>query len=749
MRKNLVIFISLLTLVSCGFWTNFTTYFNTYYNAERLISESEKEFEYQDEKTRGIEPRTFVPKYNIIKEDSDNYDDVPSFMNEFIISKTKLQPVRVKLDSVLIKGSKILAKKSESNFIEGTLYLMAQAYFYRSEWLPCEVKCGELIDIYPTGKKSPDAHLLMAKSLLIQKKFDYGKKVLSRTVDIAWQLERYDILSEAFRLQADLAIYQNDSEGALRPYKQAVAQTSDKTLKARWQLDLAALLYSLRQFERAEKAFEKVYEDYSPEYVQTFEAKLYRSISLSKLGRYWEADKILTDLESDGKWEEWIDYSKVGRLFLVKEKLKDTLDLTVDKYALDSMETYADTAMTGQKLLMAYQYDKGVDYYNESNYVQAKLYIDKSRRRRTEVFDEATQINKYLGQLLHNSSKGAGYFGKEKDFTKYNPTQFDKAAVSAFAIARVFDKFGKDDSTGYYYEQAAYLSSDTDPLKPKYLWAYSQFIREMDPDQENREMQLKADSLLQIIVDNYQTTEYYTESAKLLRLTNAYRIDEAKELYSSGVDHRKYENYDFAIAQFLKCVANHPKSEYAPKSLYQAGWIFENYQRRPDSAMKYYRILVDEYPNSIYAEDIVVSLAYLESVLVGSDVPDSIATDMKKRQLNLILSEEQINNNLPMPKIIQQPEENKGFFEKAKDFLRKQIGSAVDSNYNRLNDKIEKVQSIDPSKLQDIKVEDLKNFDPNDINSLTPADSSSLNNEIELPPITQDTLGSSLGNPKK
>ena len=200
-----------------------------------------------------------MPKYNIVKEDDDKYDDVPAFMGEFIISKSKLQPVRVKLDSVLIKGSKILSKKSESDYIEGTLYLMAQAYFYRSEWLPCEVKCGELIDIFPTGKKSPDAHLLLAKSLLIQKKFDYGKKVLSRTVDIAWQLERYDILSEAFRLQADLAIYQDDEEGALRPYKQAVAQTSDGTLKAKWQLDLAALLYSLRQYDRAEKAFETVF----------------------------------------------------------------------------------------------------------------------------------------------------------------------------------------------------------------------------------------------------------------------------------------------------------------------------------------------------------------------------------------------------------------------------------------------------------------------------------------------------------
>jgi hypothetical protein len=162
MKLSLVI-ISFFILASCGFWTNFTTYFNTYYNAERLISESEREFSYQEEKVRSRKPRTHVPKHNLLVESSFQKSDIPPFMQEFIISKAQLQPVRVKLDSVLIKGSKILAKKSESDFIEGTLYLMAQAYFYRSEWLPCEVKCGELIDIYPDGEKSPDAHLLLSK----------------------------------------------------------------------------------------------------------------------------------------------------------------------------------------------------------------------------------------------------------------------------------------------------------------------------------------------------------------------------------------------------------------------------------------------------------------------------------------------------------------------------------------------------------------------------------------------------------
>lgn len=702
MRIYLTIAIITLTLVSCGFWTNFTTYFNTYYNAERLITESEKEFAYQDEKSRAVKPRTHIPDYNLLVEDVDNKSDVPAFMTEFIISKAKLQPVRVKLDSVLIKGSKILANKSESDFIEGTLYLMAQAYFYRSEWLPCEVKCGELIDIYPDGEKSPDAHLLLAKSLLIQKKFDYGKKVLSRTVDVCWQLERYDILSEAFRLQADLAIYEDDLEEALRPYKQAIAQSNDSRLKAKWQLDMAVLLYKLRQFDRAEVAFDEVYDLYNPEYVQLFEAKLYRAISLAKLGRYEESDDLITELEEDGKWEEWQDYSKIGRLFLLKEKSNDTTDTTVSPRLLDSAENFADTSFVGQTLLMAYQYDKGAEEFYEGDYSRAKYFMDKARRRRTDIFDEATKINRYLGDLLTAQSKVSYYVGKPVNYDNRSTEQYDFAAQNAFLMGRTYEKFGMEDSIKFYYKEAYRLSSYHDPNRQKYIWAYANKIREED--------QLLSDSLLQVIVDKYPHTEYSAASQKILGFTEYYVIDSAKEVYSSGVEHRKFGNLNFAVKKFLECANEFPTSSYAPKALYHAGWIFENKQRRPDSAMKYYRILVNKYPNSEYAKDIVMSLAYLESILLGSEVPDSLNAEKMKKTILSTMTPEEIEKKYPGIKasdLNNVKQEDKGFFERATDFLKKQIGSTIDSSLNQINDKIEDLDSVrtmDPSQLKDFKL---------------------------------------------
>ncbi|HOK14563.1 MAG TPA: hypothetical protein PK007_06525, partial [Candidatus Kapabacteria bacterium] len=280
--QQLLLVFLLISLSSCFRYDNFTAYFNTYYNANRLLKEAEEEFSYQEEKKR-VMPRVLIPVQPVNIE-IPRRSGMPDFLQEFIINRFKRQPVNAKLDSIIIKGSKILAFKPKSDYVEDVLYLMAKTYFYREEWLPSQVKCSELIDKFPDGKLSPDAHLLLALNLLVQQKFYAGRIILSRTVDIAWQKKRYDILSDAFRIEAELALYENDLPAALKPYLQAVAQSDDQEMKARWQLELASLLFRMGMFERAEIEFANVLK-YKPDYLGFFEANLYRAASLIRLGR--------------------------------------------------------------------------------------------------------------------------------------------------------------------------------------------------------------------------------------------------------------------------------------------------------------------------------------------------------------------------------------------------------------------------------------------------------------------------------
>lgn len=181
---------------------------------------------------------------------------------------------------------------------------MAKSFFYKNEWVSCEIKCSELIDRFPMGDFSPDAHLLLAKTYLIERKYALGKTMLSRTVDIAWYKQRYDILSEAFRCIGEQALFEEDEEGALRPYRQAISQSEDGEIRARWQLELASLYYRLSKFDKAEKEYAKVLDE-SPELIAEFEADLLRASSLLYLKRFNEAETILNDLDNNENYKDW------------------------------------------------------------------------------------------------------------------------------------------------------------------------------------------------------------------------------------------------------------------------------------------------------------------------------------------------------------------------------------------------------------------------------------------------------------
>ncbi|MBC8124817.1 MAG: hypothetical protein H7X70_03705, partial [Candidatus Kapabacteria bacterium] len=81
-----------------------------------------------------------------------------------------------------------------------------------------------------------------------------GKQTLSRAIDVAWYKDRYDILSEAYRIQAEMAIEDGVMDKAVNPYKQAIEQCEDSEQRARWQIDVASIYYRLGEYALAEQA---------------------------------------------------------------------------------------------------------------------------------------------------------------------------------------------------------------------------------------------------------------------------------------------------------------------------------------------------------------------------------------------------------------------------------------------------------------------------------------------------------------
>lgn len=605
LRLVLISAVTMLIINACTNFDDFTTYFNTYYNADKLIKISEEEFEYQTELKRTT-PRVVIPDVNI-KTTAQNLSGVPPFMNEFIIDQKKLQPVKIKLDSVIIKGSKILARHPNSQYIEKTLYLMAVAYFYRNEWLPSQIKCNELVDRFFDGDLSPDAHLLLSKTYFIQRKFPSGNIMLSRTIDIAWQKERYDILSEAFRLQAEMALYNNDIEKAVRPYKQAIAQTSNSEIKAKWQLELATIYYRKSKFEQSYAEYYKAL-SYSPDYQGEFESYLYQALSLMRMQKYDAANEILSKLESKSIFEEWKAYIHNARM--------DMARLKTDDKEYTKLEKYADSAFINHPSGLAVYFQKGLDYYNKNDYTSARKYFAKTRVMKSPVYNQSERMFYYLNTWETKRNDAKPYLERFYTGNLTNDTNKRFLATSLFDVGRVHEQLDHPDSALVYYNLCNQVSPVNDTLTARYLYALSRMTTESN---------LKySDSLLEVIIERFPRTEYGKEAMKKMGYTDKFLIDSIADLYFSGNSLRNNREYSFAIKQYTNVYTKYPESKFAPKSLYAIGLIYERNLNNKDSALIFYDMLIQKYPRSEQAKELKLPVAYLNLIKKGEAIPDSL-----------------------------------------------------------------------------------------------------------------------------
>jgi len=593
----------------CAWFDNQTTYFNTYYNMKRIMTEVKEEFAFQDENKRN-KPRVLIPAMDSLRLVAAPPKHASyHFLKTFVIERAKLQPVATKVDSILIKGSKVVANHPKSKYIEGSLYLMAEAYFVRSEWVPSQQKCVELVERYADGDFSPDAHLLLAKDYLMQRKMSQGKQALSRAIDVAWYKDRYDVLSEAYRIQAEMAIEDGLMERAVNPYKQAVAQCEDGEQRARWQVDVGSIYYRLGQYALAEQAFVKVFDE-TPDALAEFEALLYRGASLSQLGRFDEAQKIFDGLDANKNFTEWNSFIEAERISLDRLRSESPKDPN-----LIARERNADTAFVGRPELMAQSFQKGMGLYKKGDYHEAMKYFAKAKVIRTPVYDVANKYFTLLKQWDDQRKKIRSIDQSLGIDTTYKDSLLTRKAAEEFLLGRVHEQLDSPDSALIYYKQAFANVHHTDPEAGRYLFSQARILRTTDPD--------AADSIFEVVAERWPKSEFAKEASANLGFTAEGGIDDAAELYRSGNSFRIVKDYGYAARQYMTIVEKFPDNDYAPKALYAMGWMYERDRKMNDSALYYYGLLLERYPRSQYAKDIHASVEYALAKLNGVEVSDS------------------------------------------------------------------------------------------------------------------------------
>jgi TolA-binding protein len=602
---------------------NGLAYFNTYYNANRLMVETEDEFFLYDEAHRTT-PRIIVIDEPTLVDDKPDNREVPQFIKTLVVKPEKLDRARVWVDSVIIKGSKILSRHAQSDLIDWTLYLMAKAYFYKSEWHDAQMKCQELIDNYPYSPLSPDAHLLLAETLLLQTKFTQAEKALLRTIDVAWGQRRYDALSEAFRIQAELAMHFDNLDDAVKPYRRAIAQADDRVQQSRWQLEIGLLFYRKRQFHDALAELAKV-SQFSPDALTKFEAELYTAAALTHLGEFDKAKKAFDALLSNRNYAEW-------RAFAYGEYIS-FLRLS-SRQGIDSVYAMIDTLGFKEPSATA-RYRQALALFKEDQYEGAQILFSKSLIETMPAFFYGSLYARLLADwkiYAPEAQNSVAFYRllREDSTTYFSPSQDSARRLAAFSIykfGRIHERLGKPDSALPYYQAAAAICPEADTNRARYLYAEAaiagldaQGAEAVGKKRLSRKRSSEyIDSLLSEIVALYPQTQQGIDARIRLGYTEQFSPDAIADIMKSADRFRQIKQFPQAVRKYKTVAEKYPDSKHAPRAMYAQAWLYEKELRQRDSALYWYKTLLERYPQSPFARDIQPSFLAMEEERAAQD----------------------------------------------------------------------------------------------------------------------------------
>lgn len=567
---------------SCQTYRNFTTYYNRFWNMERIMAEVEDEVDYYREQQGPPQPRYYVP-----------YDELQdeNFFSEHLNRRTlepdEVKANKIKLDSIILKGSLLMTRQAKSDYVDDAVFYISKAYFYMREWYQSQEQALSLIKNFPESKWQPDAHLIVAMDLLKQGQVEEAEKMLSRAVDVAFKFKRQDVLTEAFRLNADAQLAQGDPGGAIKPYERAILLSNSDEEQARWQYEIGVVYFRARNFEKAVEAFDKV-NDYGPDDLTKFETGLQRSVALRTLKEYDEADKQLSELAAEEDFKAWQGIVSAEKLSLESDRSGAGTFTPAELAAVDSAG--------GKEYALYGVYERGVRSFLAGDYPTALANFTIVQTAKTTFQKKAHHYTVWL--TYYEEQQFQAQQATRIPIIPFPDSLAQRTAAAYYNVARFFVTFNVNDSVEHYYRLSMKWAPEGSIEGGRVLYALSSFLRRKGNGVE-------ADSLLDVLATKYGDNEYAREARTQLGYTDNFIIDPAKDLYMAGRSlMANAADYPRALEKFGQVVRDYSFSEYAPQALYASGLIYEQYLNIPDSALYYYSLLLERYPNSLQAKSV-------------------------------------------------------------------------------------------------------------------------------------------------
>lgn len=587
------------------FYENSVSYFNAYYNASRLFREVEAE----------------------MKEPTASQKTDGSSAN---VPQAQLSPTgRQKLTIVIDKCSNILAFHPSSSLVDDALLLTGKSYYYLGEFAKAERKFTEVLAQYPNSPLVLESQLWLVRSLLQLKNDESAVEVASALVSLANEKGEKEIAGETFLLLGEFYSSQGNAKNAIENYEKGFTLIKEGDEKAATLNRIGGLWHDLQEYQKAVDAYQAVRKFTSkPSYLahsglQTirtyrtlgqFESSLAASNSLLR-------DFRLLDFTKEIEYERASTLLALGR----HEEALDSyvvIDTTSARTEIGGRAAYASANLLEKHFLdyasAAKAYGRAAQYNLPDLSVRARQREQAIAKyfmltKKWALHDSLIALPDSIFTVV-DSSQIALDSHAEKANVDTLKTVSDSAVVTPVSINRdslyaeqttisfdlaelFYTELENPDSALFWYD--FFLKTTTDSTKiPRALLVVAE-LQLSDTAQTGDHSR----QLYQRLVEEFPLSPYTIIARQRLGIQLP-RSDEdpAQEFY--GLAERKLDEGKFreAVKGFSEIVQRWPDSPLAPKSAYAIGWIFEYKLNLVDSAVAYYKKIIEQYGSTPFAQ---------------------------------------------------------------------------------------------------------------------------------------------------
>ncbi|MBI1936895.1 MAG: tetratricopeptide repeat protein [Ignavibacteriales bacterium] len=653
------IIITSLAVSSCGIWTNFTTFFNTYYNTKTLfdyteaaLQQTKKDpFVFKEEKipdaqskdlTKVIEKCSKILQFN---EESSYFDDalfitgksfyyqqeyskaqrkfielasIPetdyALENKLWLAKTYLQLRSFEDGLKLLDEVKAEAQKEEDEEIFNRASITKIGFFvYRDEYASAVTESNSFLASLDDEETAALVWYQLGKIYLLQKDEEKALQAFESVLKYSASFEiEFESRIEHAKLLGEL--------GKLDESEEALVELRDegkfKNQMDRILIEVGNIYFDKHEDEKAIEVFREV--------DSTYKKNPTAGIASMKLGEIYETR--IKDYDSAYSYYNKTVNSSADRELKLKAGQKAR---NMSKYfQLQSL-------LSGYELQLEYVTDNDRFIRDSIDFdIAYNQFLEESRKKQEENEKTGQQQNKPAQQRSQQQAQQQ----QQTQQQTFSPSDKNLDLVTLILQGKVtkpvrpkisvdsiktqiaqsyysiggmfFSEFEVPDSARFYYEEILEKFPSEKPYMVQTMYALGTYYETVNEKE-------KADSLFKIIYEKYPKDKLYKEAGKKLGLLTdedkallADTKDPAEKIYVKAEDFYYNKNYRAAIDTFKTIYLKYPRSNFAPKSIYYIGLIYEE-ESKNDSAAFFYKILTTkEYLQTPYGK--AVSAKYNE-----------------------------------------------------------------------------------------------------------------------------------------